>query len=230
MREREEHIRRILDEVRERCVKAGRRPEEVRVMAVTKLHGPEAIADAYRAGIRLFGENRLQEAASKREAFPPDAELHLIGHLQRNKARKAVELFSCIHSVDRIPLIEALEKAWGDRGGRLPVLVEVNISGEETKYGFRTEEEVGQALERLAASPALEPRGFMTMAPYTDDERVIRAVFGGLRELASRMQKAFPSLPLAELSMGMSNDYPIAIEEGSTILRLGTVLFGERAP
>ncbi len=197
----------------------------VRIVAVTKTHGPEAVRAALAAGLEDVGENRVQEALAKQdELVGVPARWHLIGALQRNKVKHAVGRFDLIHSVDREDLVAELERRAGE-DRRQAVLVEVNCSGEAQKNGAEPEA-LPRLLDRIKSSPRLELRGLMTMAALTTDQRVQRAAFGLLRELRDRMQAAGHALP--ELSMGMSGDYPAAIAEGATMIRLGTSLFGER--
>ncbi len=197
----------------------------VRIVAVTKTHGPEAVRAAHAAGLAMVGENRVQEAVRKQDALGDlPVEWHLIGSLQRNKARHAVGRFALIHSVDRADLADELARRVPE-GGRQAVLLEVNCSGEAQKGGVAPDG-LAALLEHVGALPTLEVRGLMTMAPYTDDEGIQRATFARLRDLRERLAGAGWSLP--ELSMGMSGDYPAAVAEGATMLRLGTVLFGER--
>lgn len=221
-----------LPAVRERIARAlhrAGRGEGVRIIAVTKGHPPDAAAAAARHGLGALGENRVQELAGKVEAVGRDAvEWHLIGHLQRNKARQAIDLFDLIHSVDSPRLARTLAKE-GERAGR-PVrgLLQVNVSGEETKGGFEGDEAV-DAVGELGGMHGLELRGLMTMAPWTDDGKVLRRTFSAARRLLEECARQVPdALTGSELSMGMSNDFEIAVEEGATMLRLGTVLFGER--
>ena len=197
----------------------------VRIVAVTKTHGPDAVRAALAAGLEDVGENRVQEALAKQEQLVGvPVRWHLIGPLQRNKARHAVGRFALIHSVDREDLATELDRRVTE-GSRQPVLVEVNCSGEAQKSGV---EPGGLAplLDRIAALPRLDLQGLMTMAALSDDEGVQRGAFARLRELRDRMQAAGHRLP--ELSMGMSGDFPAAVEEGATMVRLGTLLFGER--
>jgi len=219
-------------DVRERVARAserGGRPNDVRVVAVSKGHPPAAVEAALRAGLAVFGENRIQELESKVAAVGrARAEWHMIGHLQRNKARVGVRLFDSIHSVDSIRLARTLSREAERAGGRVSGLLQVNISGEETKGGFE-EPEVVDALGTVAELEWLDIQGLMTMAPWTDDETVLRRVFRRTRELLDRCAREVPeALKARELSMGMTNDFEIAIEEGATLVRLGTVLFGER--
>ncbi len=199
----------------------------VRIVAVTKTHGPETVREALAAGLADVGENRVQEALAKQEALTNvPVSWHLIGSLQRNKARHAVGRFVLIHSVDRPELADALAQRVGD-GSRQAVLVEVNTSGETQKGGVAPDALMA-LLDHLGGLPGLEVRGLMTMAPFTEDEGVQRRCFAALRSLRERAEAA--GYPLPELSMGMSADYPAAVQEGATMVRLGTVLFGGRAP
>jgi pyridoxal phosphate enzyme (YggS family) len=197
----------------------------VRVVAVTKTHGPEAIRAAVGAGLADVGENRVQEALAKQDALGDlPVAWHLIGSLQRNKARHAAGRFALIHSIDRVDLAAELDRRVG-QGHRQPVLVQVNCSGEAQKGGV-TPEELPPLLEALGALERVEVRGLMTMSALTDDHAEQRRAFRTLRELRDAAERAGATLP--ELSMGMSGDYPMAVEEGATMVRLGTVLFGAR--
>jgi pyridoxal phosphate enzyme (YggS family) len=229
-------IRNNIEEIRERihnaCIRAGRSVDEVALMAVSKFHPAEAIAEAYRAGQRLFGENRVQEAAAKfgsRAAIAeqwPGAEVHMIGNLQRNKASDAGHLFNLIQSIDRIPLIDELAKHI-DNGTRLPVLFELN-AGEESKSGFADEDALLAGVEKALETGRLEPRGLMIMAPWTGDDKLIAGAFRRLKVLQGRLEVRFPECSWECLSMGMSGDFETAIREGSTMVRIGTAIFGER--
>lgn len=219
------------DRVQERIeAAAGRagRSQEVRLVAVTKGHPIEVVRAAMEAGLRTLGENRVPELEAKRlEVVEDDVEWHLIGHLQRNKARRALALFDLLHSVDTERLAEVLS-AEGDRAQvDVPILLQVNASGEATKGGFGAEE-LMDAAARIVSLPRLRVLGLMTMAPLTDDERVLRRTFAVTRELFERCGAGVAGFEARHLSMGMSNDYEIAVEEGSTMVRLGTVLFGAR--
>ena len=222
--------------VRERMAqaarRAGRHPEDVALMAVTKTVEPARIREAYAAGLLLFGENRVQEFAGKAAELSglPGAAWHMIGHLQSNKAAKAVEVFSGVDSVDSLHLAEKLDAAAGKLGKRLPVLIEINLGGEAAKSGLATRSPEFEAL--LAAAPRLEHleiRGLMCIPPFTQDPEGARPYFrrlGALRaELAARK---LPGIAMEVLSMGMSHDFEVAIEEGSTCVRVGTAIFGER--
>jgi pyridoxal phosphate enzyme (YggS family) len=199
-------------------------------MGVSKFHSAEEVEEAWNAGIRLFGENRVQEAAGKFPAFieaHPETELHLIGNLQRNKAKSAVSLFDCIESVDRESLITELGKASGEREKPLRLLLELH-TGEESKSGFPTIDELFRGIEHILSFPALKIEGLMTMAPYTNDKNLIRRSFRDLIAVQEKARRNFPDCDFSCLSMGMTNDFEIAIEEGSTLLRIGTAIFGER--
>ena len=214
-------------EVRERIAAAvarGGHGQQVTLVAVTKTHGPDAVSSAWESGIRDVGENRVQEALSKMDAVDVPVRWHLIGHLQRNKA-KAVDRFDLVHSVDSSRLADAVARVGAERGRPVRGLMQVNVSGEEAKGGLSASEAEAEA-ERWLALQGLRVEGVMTMAPLDADERTLRSTFGGARRV--REMLANRGHPASELSMGMSNDYEIAVEEGATIVRLGTVLFGAR--
>lgn len=221
-----ERVASVQRQVAEATAASGRDPDEVTIIAVCKTAPREAVDAAVDLGLRHFAENRVQDALRKFETpLPPGCDLHLIGHLQTNKARPAVALFDVVETVDRPSLITALEKEAARIQKRLPVLVQVNIAGEEQKAGCAPEE-THDLLAALTTSPWLEPQGFMTMAPLVADPEDVRPVFRGLRELRDRLQEQFADVPLPVLSMGMSNDYPVAIAEGATLVRVGRALFG----
>jgi len=222
--------------IRERIVvaapRAGRSPDQIALMAVSKTQPPERIREAYAAGQRLFGENRVQEFAGKAAALADllEAEWHMIGHLQTNKAGKAVELFGAVDSVDSVKLAEKLDAAARGLGKRLSVLVEINVGGEEAKSGVAPDSR--ELEELLLAAPrleALEFRGLMTVPPFTEDPFGARPYFRRLRELRDAIAaRKLPRVAMDELSMGMSHDFEVAVEEGSTCVRVGTAIFGER--
>jgi pyridoxal phosphate enzyme (YggS family) len=221
----------IREKILKAALRSGRNPDEIRLMGVSKFHGINEIEEAWQqGGIRLFGESRVQEAADKFAGFSaghPGTELHLIGSLQRNKAKAACALFDCIQSVDREALITGLGDLTAHQDRPLGILLELH-TGEETKTGFPDEDSLCRAVEQVLSYPGLALRGLMTMAPYTDDERIIRASFRALAGARNRLEARFPDCDWSCLSMGMSSDFEIAIEEGSTIIRIGTALFGER--
>jgi len=212
---------------------ANRNPEQIALMAVCKTFPPEAIIEAYAAGQRLFGENKVQEFAEKAGALASlqDAEFHMIGHLQSNKAAKAVELFHAIDSLDSAKLATRLNAAAQAAGKTLPVLIEINIGGEEAKSGVAPDSpELSEILNGASGWPRLRIRGLMTVPPYTEDPEGTREYFRRLRELRDRLAaRNYSAISLEELSMGMSHDFEVAIEEGSTCVRIGTAIFGERA-
>ena len=234
-----ENLERLEEAIAQACRAAGRGRGEVELMAVSKTYPAETIAEAAGLGLRLFGENRVQEFAAKAwrswsvaaSGMRDRMRVHLIGHLQSNKAARAAELFDAIDSVDSLKLAERLNEAAGKLGKRLPVLIEVKLSPEETKAGLEPESaEAAQLLERLPDLENLEMRGLMTIAPWGVAEDVTRACFRSLREWRERWAAAYPRLSLDVLSMGMSGDFALAIEEGATRIRVGTALFGKRAP
>ena len=217
-----------VQEVRQRiaaAVQRGGHGQPVRIVAVTKTYGPEAATEAWRAGIPIVGENRIQEALEKIDLVPEPVEWHLIGHLQRNKV-KHVDRFAMFHALDSERLAIAIHERM-DGLKRLPVLVQVNTSGEATKGGFSLEE-LRDVAPRLSKLSGLDVQGAMTMAPYEAPESVLRDVFSRCREAGGILREA--GLDARELSMGMSGDFEIAVEEGATMVRLGTILFGARIP
>lgn len=251
-------IKHNIEKIRERIEKAaersGRKAEHIALMAVSKFHSFEEIQSAHRAGIRLFGENRVQEAVCKFANMSQtlkQSELHMIGTLQRNKVKDIVPLVSCIQSVDRIELLDEIAKQLHKdksttvgqsqtqiqaqpqsqtqtqtQTQTVKLLFEIH-TGEESKAGFANEDDTVRALEHAEALK-LQVTGFMTMAPFSEDRVQIRKSFASLRELAERMQKRFPFFCFTDLSMGMSGDFEIAVEEGSTMVRVGTSIFGTR--
>ena len=226
------HLAMHLEAVRARIEQAARRigrdPSEVTIVAVTKTHPIQAVRRAAEVGLKDVGENKVQEAVAKMAEWPEaPVRWHLIGHLQRNKAKLAVGRFALIHSLDSIRLADALEQAAAAQGISQDVLVQVNVAREPQKDGVPPED-LDALVEHVAAQPHLALKGFMTMAPFTDDVAVQRATFRGLRELRDRLTTHDARRTM--LSMGMSSDFEIAVEEGATHLRLGTVLFGERQP
>lgn len=225
IRENLARIAERIERARERAGTAG----DVSVVAVTKTHPAEVIEAALSAGLTRVGENRVQELEWKVEAVGRDrCEWHLIGHLQRNKVRQALPLFDLIHSIDSLRLAEAISREAIRADRVVEGLVQVNTSGEESKYGFSPVEAV-EAVGAISEMPGVRITGLMTMAPFTDDEGVLRRTFAGARDLFERCAREVPAFEARHLSMGMSNDFELAIEEGSNMVRLGTVLFGERS-
>jgi pyridoxal phosphate enzyme (YggS family) len=227
-----ENIAAVRERVAEAARRAGRRPDEIALMAVSKTHPPERIREAYAAGLRLFGENRVQEFAGKAGVLVdlPGAEWHMIGHLQTNKTGKAIELFHAVDSVDSVKLAEKLDADARAVGKKLSVLIEINVGGEAAKSGVAPDSR--ELEELLLATPrleALEFRGLMTVPPFTDDPNAARPYFHELRELRNAIAaRKLPAIDMDGLSMGMSHDFEVAIEEGSTCVRVGTAIFGER--
>ena len=228
-----QNISEVRDRIASAARRAGRRLEEIALMAVSKTHPPERIREAHAAGLRLFGENRVQEFAGKASALADlqGAEWHMIGHLQTNKASKATELFNAVDSVDSVKLAEKLDGAARSLSRKLAVLIEINVGGESAKSGVAPDSRELEDL--LLAAPrfeALEFRGLMTVPPFTDDPDEARPYFRKLRDLRDTISKReLPSVSMDALSMGMSHDFEVAIEEGSTCIRVGTAIFGERS-
>jgi len=205
------------------CQRSGRSPEEVTIVAVTKGFPPEAAREGFAAGLSHFGENRVQEAQAKLPLLAdlaPQPTWHMVGHLQTNKVKTALGLFDIIQSVDSLHLAQEISRR-APQSVRVPVLLEVNVGGEVTKYGFAPDD-LPAAAGQVRALPGLEVRGLMTVAPVAGDPQEARPVFRRLRELGA-------SLGLRELSMGMSDDFQVAVEEGATIVRIGRAIFGERS-
>ena len=226
-----ENLKNVLNGIRKAEKDAGRKENSVNLLAVSKFHSVEEVLEAAEYGITSFGENRVREAALKftevKKIFP-DVKLHLIGHIQTNKVKKAVEIADCIESVDSLALITEIEKAAAKIGKNINILLELH-TGEDSKYGFPSFTDLEDALKYIAegSAPHVIPCGFMTMAPLSasPESPEVRRSFVTLREIKERMQKRFPSFSLTELSMGMSSDFETAIEEGSTLVRIGTALF-----
>ena len=228
-----ERLAKVEERIAAACARAGRNRAEVRLMAVSKVHPAAAIAEAFAAGVTLFGENRVQEFQQKSAELQTlgvhGADVHLIGHLQSNKTAKAAELFSAIDTVDSLRIAERLNDAAGQFGKKLPVLLEIRLSSEETKTGLDPHsDELRTLLERLTNLQNIAMRGLMTVAPFDQNPDSARACFRTLREMRDALAQKHPRLDFSELSIGMSGDFEIAIEEGSTLVRIGTALFGSR--
>jgi hypothetical protein len=207
--------------------RVGRHPEGIRLVAASKTVDVERIRSAVEAGITVFGENYVQEAKRKREAIEEPVSWHFIGRLQKNKAKYAVQMFDMIHSVDSIPLAEELDKRAGQVSRRMDILIEVNLSGEATKSGVK-EEDVPSLIHGMSGLAHLRFRGLMTMPPFFEDPEESRPYFIRLRGLGERILAEGLHSGLLELSMGMSNDFAVAIEENATLVRVGTAIFGPR--
>jgi len=227
-----ENLAAIRDRIAAAATRTSRRPEEISLMAVSKMHPPDRIREAYAAGQRLFGENRVQEFLGKAPllADMPEAEYHMIGHLQSNKSAKAAELFAAVDSIDSLKLAEKLNAAAHELNKTLNVLIEINVGGEAAKTGIAPEsEELENVLQSAPRLEALKFRGLMTVPPFTEDPEGGRTYFRKLRELRDTIAaRKLPEISMDVLSMGMSHDFEVAIEEGSTCIRVGTAIFGER--
>lgn len=221
-----ENLAAIREKTAKAASEAGRRPEDIRLVAVSKTHPAEKIREAFQGGQLVFGESRVQEALPKLDALPDELEWHFIGHLQTNKIRKVVDRFALFHGVDNTNLALQMNRIAGELGATANVLLEVNVSGEESKFGFDPEALRG-ALDQLLPLPFLRILGLMTMAPYSDNPEDARPFFAKLRELRDRLS-AETGHPFADLSMGMSGDFEQGIAEGATIVRVGSAIFGER--
>jgi len=224
-----ERLQKVLERIEQAAERSGRRAGDITLMAVTKTHPVSIIDEAYQAGLRLFGENRIREAEEKfLDYHPEEIELHMIGHLQRNKAKNAVGLCRCVQSVDKYSTASALEKECLKKEETIDILLEVNTSGEESKYGCPDFDTARTLLEKVLSLRNVRVKGLMTMAPFTDNEPAIRNSFRMLSDFHRKLTEAYPDLDLPVLSMGMTNDFEIAIEEGSTMVRIGSALFGPR--
>jgi PLP dependent protein len=228
-----ENIAAIRSRIAAAAQRVGRSPEQISLMAVTKTQPPERIREAYAAGQRLFGENRVQEFAAKAAALADlrDVEWHMIGHLQTNKAARVVELLRALDSLDSLKLAERLNTAAGNARKTFAVLIEINVGGEEAKSGVAPDS--AELEQLLAAAPRMRNlafRGLMTVPPFMQDPKDARPYFRKLRELGDRTAaRKLPAVAMDQLSMGMSHDFEVAIEEGSTCVRVGTAIFGARA-
>lgn len=223
----ERNLRQVQERIARAAERVGRDPAEITLVAVTKTVPVEVIRLAYDLGLRDFGENRVEEALPKARELPSDIRWHCIGHVQRRKARLAVELSHLVHSVDSVRLAQRLQRFCEELGRDLPILLEVNLSGEGTKYGFQPEE-VDTAVPEIAACSRLRVQGLMTIAPLVTDPEEARPCFRALRMLRDRLAARYPDLDWRHLSMGMTGDFEVAVEEGATLVRLGQALFGPR--
>lgn len=214
--------------IRAAALKAGRDPASVRLVAVSKTKPAELVDEASRAGQRLFGENYVQELVAKASAVAEPVEWHFIGALQSNKVRQIAGMVTMIHSVDRLSLAAEIDRQWGRLGRSCDVLVQVNVAGESSKSGTTTEAAIG-LVTAVSGLPHLRVKGLMTMPPFFDDPEGARPYFRALRELAEVIERqTIPGVAMTELSMGMSGDFEVAIEEGATLVRVGTAIFGGR--
>jgi len=221
-----QNLERVREQIAQAAAKAGRIVEDVQLVAITKTHPAEKAREAIEAGQALFGESRVQEARAKIPELPSNLRWHFVGHLQKNKIRHALPLFEMIHSVDSLSLAQDINRVANEEGLHPRVLLEVNMAGEGSKFGFSSER-LRDEVEELLALPRLSILGLMTIPPLAEEAEESRKYFVQLRELRDRLQTEF-RVDLAHLSMGMTQDFPVAIEEGATLVRVGTAIFGER--
>lgn len=223
-----ENLEQVEARIQKACDRAGRDRGEVTLIAVSKTKPAETLREAYDLGVRVFGENKVQELVDKYEALPDDISWHMIGHLQRNKVKYVIDKAELIHSVDSLRLAETIEKEAKKHNITANILIEVNVAREESKFGV-TPEELDEIVEKIAGFPHLNVKGLMTIAPNVENPEENRAVFARLRKLSVDIaSKNVDNMNMSILSMGMTNDYEIAIEEGATMVRVGTGIFGER--
>ena len=220
----------VQENIRKACERVGRDPKEVTLIAVSKTKPNEVLQEAYDAGVRVFGENKVQELVGKMDSLPSDIEWHMIGHLQRNKVKYIAGRVALIHSVDSFRLAEEINLQATKRGIIIPILVEVNVAEEDSKFGVHTEETV-ELVSRIANElKGVSVRGLMTIAPYVVDSEENRPIFHKIKDLAIDIhEKKIDNVSMNILSMGMTNDYEVAVEEGATMVRVGTAIFGERS-
>ncbi len=223
-----DNIKKIQKNIEKSCQKAGRNPKEVTLIAVSKTKPIPMLEEAYQAGSRDFGENKVQEIMDKHPALPEDIRWHMIGHLQRNKVKYIVDKVALVHSVDSLRLAEELSRQAGKKQAEIDVLVEVNIAEEESKFGTSRAEAI-QLVEEMAKLPHIHVKGLMTIAPFVEDPEENRKYFRQIKELSVDItKKNIDNVSMSVLSMGMTNDYMVAVEEGATMVRVGTGIFGER--
>ena len=223
-----ENLKKVEDKITAACLRAGRAREDVTLIAVSKTKPESMVEEAYSVGQRDFGENKVQEICRKIEVLPQDIRWHMIGHLQRNKVRHVVGKACMIHSVDSLRLAEAISQEAVKQDSIVPVLIEVNVAQEESKFGVTTEETIA-LIEAAAKLPHISIRGLMTIAPFVEDPEENRPIFRKLKQLSVDIAaKNINNVTMSVLSMGMTNDYEVAIEEGATMVRVGTGIFGER--
>ena len=222
-----ENLERVREQIAQAAARAGRVAEEIELVAITKTHPAEKVREAIEAGQILFGESRVQEARAKIPELPSNLRWHFVGHLQKNKIRHALPLFEMIHSVDSLGLAQEINRIAEEQGMHPRVLLEVNVPGEGSKFGFKSEI-LRAEMESLLALPRLSILGLMTIPPLAKEAEASRKYFVQLRELRDRLQTEF-HVDLAQLSMGMTEDFVVAVEEGATLVRVGTAIFGERS-
>lgn len=223
-----ENLAQVEENINKACERAGRRRDDVTLIAVSKTKPVEMLQEIYDSGIRVFGENKVQELVDKYEVLPADIEWQMIGHLQRNKVKYIIDKVDLIHSVDSIRLAETIDKEAEKKGITANILIEVNVAKEDTKFGLMPEE-VDDFVEQLANYKHIQAKGLMTIAPFVSDPEENRPIFARLRELSVDIgKKNVDNINMSVLSMGMTNDYQVAIEEGATMVRVGTGIFGAR--
>ena len=223
-----ENLRQVRKNIDEACRSAGRDPDEVTLIAVSKTKPVSLLQEAYEAGARCFGENKVQEIMDKYPLLPPDIQWHMIGHLQRNKVKYIVDKAALIHSVDSLRLAQTIEQEAAKHDVRVPILFEVNVAGEESKFGLKTTE-VLPLVRTVSAFPHIEIRGLMTIAPYVNNPEENRQYFRELKKLSVDIAaENINNVTMSVLSMGMTGDYQVAVQEGATMVRVGTGIFGER--
>jgi len=222
-----ENLERVCEQIAQAAAQAARAIDEIEVVAITKTHPAEKVREAIEAGQTLFGESRVQEARAKIPELPSNLRWHFVGHLQKNKIRHALPLFELFHGVDSLALAQELNRIAADEGMHPRVLLEVNVAGEGSKFGFSTDK-LREQMEELLALQRLSILGLMTIPPLADKAEASRRYFVELRQLRDRLQTEF-YVDLPQLSMGMTQDYPVAVEEGATLVRVGTAIFGERS-
>ena len=224
----EQRFLQVRKNIEEAAKRAGRRPEEITLLPVTKTQPMEVLEKAYQLGMRMAGENHVQEIVEKKQHFGDRVHFHMIGHLQRNKVRQVLDKVELIHSVDSLRLARDIDRIGGELGLCPRILIEVNVAGEESKYGISVEE-LPDMLEQLSSLAHLRVEGLMTIAPFVENPEENRPVFRTLRQLfIDNKSNPFHNIEMNVLSMGMTNDYQVAIEEGATLVRIGTALFGAR--
>ena len=224
-----ENLISVENEIREACLRAGRRREDVTLIAVSKTKPVSDLEEAYALGVRVFGENKVQELADKYEVLPKDIEWHMIGHLQRNKVKYIIDKVALIHSVDSLRLAETIEKEAAKRNITVNILIEVNVAREESKFGLMPEE-LEEFIAKIYNFSHIRVKGLMTIAPFVADSEENRVIFQRLHKLSVDIEtKNVDNITMRVLSMGMTNDYAVAIEEGATMVRVGTGIFGARS-
>lgn len=222
-----ENLERVQEQIAEAAAKSGRSTDDVDLVAISKTHDAEKVREAIEAGQTLFGESRIQEARAKIPDLPSNLRWHFVGHLQKNKIRHALPLFELIHSIDSLALAQDIDRIAQEEGLHPRVLLEANVAGEGSKFGFKPET-LRAEMESLLGLPRLSILGLMTIPPIADETEASRKHFVALRELRDQLESKF-QVDLAQLSMGMTQDYAVAVEEGATLIRVGTAIFGERS-